>query len=334
MSRRPKLPHVSPIQRQPLPKAGHGSGRAKRGEAPVRDGDDPTRGNSRRLGDMKKVLLATVALALMTGIAQAEPRLPQSMYGLWCPTGEADRDTTRYARGKCRKYESDGYLEVGAASVDGHEWGCDLRRILPRGRAYEALGDCISEATKYDQVLTFRLEGRRLHVRYGRQDNVRPEMAPLTCRDFELTPPEPEDDDPVERAVIDFRDTFGVTHVTRSGKKYIRADQYKDVRVWLPSSGDGVVSWSGTWRRNPSRRMVGTLVSERGGYSYVERFYDGARLETEVRSACMPVDGASGSIPGDETTEYAGWQANIDTERLLRTGELSSTRRAGLRQKG
>jgi hypothetical protein len=38
----------------------------------------------------------------------------------------------------------------------------------PEGRAYEALGDCISEATKYDQVLTFRLEGRRLHVRYRR----------------------------------------------------------------------------------------------------------------------------------------------------------------------
>jgi hypothetical protein len=88
--------------------------------------------------------------------------------------------------------------------------------------------------------------------------------------------------------VLNFEDTFIVTHVTRSGKAYTRGNQYRDIKVWTNEMGTPY--WSGIWKRNPNKRMTGSLVNEGDTNRYIEEVYDGGRLETTIVSSCKKED--------------------------------------------
>jgi hypothetical protein len=111
--------------------------------------------------------------------------------------------------------------------------------------------------------------------------NERPEGV-VECRDHVSTPPERDDPDPVIKTLLTFADGFVVTHITRSGKIYTRGDQYRDVRIWT----DEGTHWPGIWKRNPNKRMTGSLSYEGNAARYVEKVYDGGRLETTITSTC------------------------------------------------
>jgi hypothetical protein len=108
----------------------------------------------------------------------------------------------------------------------------------------------------------------------------------MVCRDHRSTPPD-DDADPVVLTMLTFDEAFRVAHTTRQGKTYVRSDQYKDVRSWMGDDNSNIVSWSGVWKKDPSRRMVGTFASADGDdYRYVEKIYNGGRVETTITSTC------------------------------------------------
>jgi hypothetical protein len=239
---------------------------------------------------MKKLLTLTTATLLLSATHATSQSLPPDMRGLWChaePPGNLGK-TERYVRGRCRKEMTDNYLEVGVRRLEGHEWRCDIRKIVIVGRAYEVMSRCGGEGDLWDEKSTLWLEGR--HLVYRRvTSNERPgEMGPLECRDHKSTPPEPIDTDRVVTTLINFDDTFAVTHVTRSGKTYVRGDQYRDIRVWMNEMGTPY--WSGVWKRDPNKRMTGSLVWEGDANRYVEEIRDGGRLETTIVSTCTQVE--------------------------------------------
>jgi hypothetical protein len=231
---------------------------------------------------LKKLLMTTAVLVALIGNSHADPRsLPSSMHGLWCNAGKVGK-IERYVRGRCKKDESDDFLEVAVAHVEGHEWGCDFRKVVIVGRTYKVSSKCGGEGMLSDEEATIWLDGRFLMYRVDRTSNERPELGTLVCANHRSTPPD-SDPDPVIRTILNFEDTFAVTHVSRSGKAYVRGDQYRDVKVWDDEKGP---HWSGIWKRNPNKRMTGTLVYEGNNNRYIEETYDGGRLETTMVSTC------------------------------------------------
>jgi hypothetical protein len=228
------------------------------------------------------LLLAPVACALIlaTGFANAgSPSLPASLYGTWCQIMK-NGPTERYARStKCRS--SDGYLEVGAGTLSGHEWGCKIQRVTIVGRTYELSSKCGGEGQKWDEKARISFDGRILTYR-SEQRNEFPELAAMVCRDHRSALPD-DDQDPITITLLTFDDTFAVTHVARSGKTYARRDQYRNISVWTEVENDSV-NWSGVMKRNPNKRMTGSLKWE--PKQYTEKTYDGGRLETTTISIC------------------------------------------------
>jgi hypothetical protein len=124
--------------------------------------------------------------------------------------------------------------------------------------------------------------------------NEFPEYETMMCRGHRSTPPD-DDVDPVVLTMLTFGEAFRIAHTTRQGKTYVRGDQYRDVRSWMGDDNDNIVSWSGVWKRDPSRRMVGTftVVDGGNGYRYTEKIYNGGRLETTIVSTCASAGGDS-----------------------------------------
>ena len=180
------------------------------------------------------------------------------------------------------------------------------------GRAYQVLASCGGEGIGWDEKIAFTLDGRALLKRVDAIENQRPtDIGTLACRSHRSTPPDDADPDPVLITLLTFDRTFSVSHTTRNGKTYVRGDQYRDVSVRLFEGHDEIVSWSGTWKRKPNMRMVGTLTAADGGdYRYTEKVYDGGRLETTTVSDCAPADGASGEAPTEEP-KYGQGNARI-----------------------
>jgi len=74
----------------------------------------------------------------------------------------------------------------------------------------------------------------------------------------------------------------------RSGKVYRRSDQFRDIQIW--TNDMGTPQWSGIWKRDPNKRMTGSLQYDEGDANrYTEETFDGGRLETTVTSKCMRV---------------------------------------------
>ena len=246
------------------------------------------------------------------GIIHAEARtLPPSMLGLWCDAGKVDKDTTRYVRARAGKCGPN--LEIfGSRWTTFEDESCDVVRVKQVGRAYQVLASCGGEGIGWDERITFTLDGRALLKRVDAIENQRPtDIGTLVCRSHRSTPPDDADPDPVVITLLTFDRTFSVSHTTKNGKTYVRGDQYHDVSVRLFEGHDGIVSWSGTWKRKPNMRMVGTLTAADGGdYRYTEKVYDGGRLETTTVSDCAPADGASGEAPTEEP-KYGQGNARI-----------------------
>jgi hypothetical protein len=241
---------------------------------------------------MKKMLLITAALLIGCASADAAPRgsLPPSMYGKWCLAGTTGK-TERYVRGKCKEHEGyTGWLEVAPGALSGHEWGCDVDSIIVVGRAaYQLLSRCGGEGMLSDEKATIWLDGRFLMYRIDKSYNERNETGALECRGHRSTPTD-SDADPVVMTLVNLDDGFDVKHVTRSGKVYKRADQYRDVKMWTDDGN--VTHWSGIWKRDPNKRMTGSVTrnyDDDDNNRYVEETFDGGRLVTTVTSKCTSV---------------------------------------------
>jgi hypothetical protein len=180
------------------------------------------------------------------------------------------------------------WLEVGFGTLEGHEWGCKITKVIPVGRTYKVSGKCGGEGMRSDQEMTVWLDGRSIFYRLDRSSNELPDLATLTCRDHRSDPSD-DDTDPVVITMLTFADAFRVAHTTRFGKTYVRTDQYRDVQTSMV--GDDIVTWSGTWKRDPKKRMVGTLSYNGPDYRYTEKTYDRNRLEVTVTSTCTRADG-------------------------------------------
>jgi hypothetical protein len=229
---------------------------------------------------MKRVLTGGMAAALMlatslTPASAGSPSLPSSLYGRWCQV-ETKGKTTRYARGRCEG--SDTSMTISPGSMDGWEWGCEVKKVSIVGRAYEVLSKCGGEGMRSDEKATIWLDGRFL-MYHRVQSNEYPEYSTMECRDHR---PSDGDPDPVTLTLLTFDNTFAVTHVTRNGKTYKRGDQYRDLRVW---SDDDGTHWAGTSKRVPSKRMVGSLTLGQPN-KYVEKTYEGGRPTVTVTATC------------------------------------------------
>jgi hypothetical protein len=229
-------------------------------------------------------IIAALLAALATPVSADSRSLPSNMFGLWCSTGKVGK-VARYARGgKCKKQGNDNYIEIRAGSIEeGHEWGCNIRKIVVAGQTYKVSSKCGGEGMLSDQEDTFWLEGPFLLYRHDQTSNERPELTPLVCRDHRSMPPD-TDPDPVVWTILNFGDGFAVTHITRSGKTYARAAQYRDIHVW--TNDMGTPYWSGVWKRDHNKRMTGSLPYESDATRYVEETYDGGRLAVTMSSKC------------------------------------------------
>ena len=82
------------------------------------------------------------------------------------------------------------------------------------------------------------------------------------------------------------RDVPLVSHTTKSGKVYLRSEQYpRGYRGW---SDRNVLHWSGTSAQS-GRSMFGTLEDIYASVPharYIERVYSGNQLETEIVMGC------------------------------------------------
>ena len=101
------------------------------------------------------------------------------------------------------------------------------------------------------------------------------------CADFQVSPPEPKDRDPVYKATIKVGWNkngffFDISHSTLGGKTYVRSEQYTDTQVRKTPTN---ITWRGTQFRDPRKTMVGTFDFKAG--HYVETIYSGNRIETK-----------------------------------------------------
>jgi hypothetical protein len=106
---------------------------------------------------MRKMLTLLTAAMLIgtTGIASAESRsLPSSTFGLWCHAGGTGK-ATRYMRGRCKKHETHDYFEAGVGTMSGHEWGCDIRKVVVVGRTYK-----VSSVSRHARIMPRPLQIR------------------------------------------------------------------------------------------------------------------------------------------------------------------------------
>jgi hypothetical protein len=158
-----------------------------------------------------------------------------------------------------------------------------------------------------DQEATIWLDGRFIFYRIDRTSNERADMGVLVCANHRSMPPD-SDSDQIVRTILNFDDTFAVTHVSRSGKAYLRGDQYKDVKVWY----DEKSHWSGVWKRNSNKRMTGTLVFEGDTIKYIEETYDGGRLETTMVSMCEKEEEVSTSAKPSSSSANAAAPAEYE----------------------
>ena len=110
------------------------------------------------------------------------------------------------------------------------------------------------------------------------------------CADFQVSPPEPKDRDPVYKATIKVGWNkngffFDISHSTVGGKTYVRSEQYTDTQVRKTPTN---ITWRGTQFRDPRKTMVGTFDFKAG--RYVETIYSGNQIETKSTARCTVVD--------------------------------------------
>ena len=79
-----------------------------------------------------------------------------------------------------------------------------------------------------------------------------------------------------------------IRHFVASGENYTRNKQYRDLRFWSEGNAD---YWSGTSVKYPDRTMVGRIGihSKRQWIEYVEKHYQGGKLESTTTFACRPI---------------------------------------------
>ena len=104
------------------------------------------------------------------------------------------------------------------------------------------------------------------------------------CAGHSVSPPDPDDSDPVVRTLVLIeRDVPLVSHTTKSGKVYLRSEQYpRGYRGWSDRNG---LHWSGTSAQS-GRSMFGTLEDIYAAVPharYIERVYSGNRTRDRVR---------------------------------------------------
>jgi hypothetical protein len=102
-----------------------------------------------------------------------------------------------------------------------------------------------------------------------------------------------KDEDPIYKIVInltldDRRNPTGltVTHVSASGKSYIRDEQYTD-SILRNTPGKTEYFWTGKMRENPSYTMKGTLVrTVENNWYYTEQQFRNRKRTFAMKSAC------------------------------------------------
>ena len=79
---------------------------------------------------------------------------------------------------------------------------------------------------------------------------------------------------------------LSITHVTVSGARYNRSDQYTQSSL-TKTPGKREWFWVGTWNKNPSITMKGALVrTAEGKWLYGEDRWEHGRSEPVTRSIC------------------------------------------------
>jgi hypothetical protein len=122
------------------------------------------------------------------------------------------------------------------------------------------------------------------------------------CADFQVSPPEPQDQDPVYKATIKVgwnKDSFilDISHSTVGGKTYLRSQQYTDTQVRKTPKD---ITWRGTQFRDPRKTMVGTFDFKAGRYT--EIVYSGNQIETKITARCTVVESNAGQKKRDQGT--------------------------------
>src|SRR6516162_6203589 len=128
-----------------------------------------------------------------------------------------------------------------------------------------------------------------------------PEEVNLECGIIQTTEGNKKDEDPIYKIMIDLtlddrRNPTGltVTHVSVSGKTYIRDEQYSDSTL-TNTPGRTEYFWSGKMVNNKRYTMKGTLVrTVDNKWYYTEQQFRNGKQSFAMRSACHDAEGVNG----------------------------------------
>jgi S1-C subfamily serine protease len=118
-----------------------------------------------------------------------------------------------------------------------------------------------------------------------------PPIDSFVCTEVKVSSPD-DDKDPTERIEVTTgiiqgnEDGIEVTHVSRSGIRRTRSDQYTTLRRWTKNNAN---FWSGKLITNPKLSMIGEfkITGYRRG-TYTEKLYDGnGKLDFVITSKCV-----------------------------------------------
>lgn len=101
------------------------------------------------------------------------------------------------------------------------------------------------------------------------------------------------DPDPVIRVLVGIsEDSAGshmsITHVTRTGRMFDRAEQYPVNTLKRTLNG---FTWTGLYDRDPAISLTGTFRKDRWDWYYTETRMDHGRVAWSYVSRCFPVGG-------------------------------------------
>jgi hypothetical protein len=89
--------------------------------------------------------------------ATPTPAIPTEFQGEWCSV--PDSEFGEHTRGRCQGEYSTGWFTVFSDHMDGHEWGCTLKRRIEFGTLWGGEFECGAEATLSVTTYMLHIDG-------------------------------------------------------------------------------------------------------------------------------------------------------------------------------
>ena len=246
---------------------------------------------------MNKFLVTACIFGLLLSSAFAQEKTPEQL-----------REERSHTQDRCRVMDPTGTPLNVRATPNGHIVGTlnNGEQVTVLDRSSDRTGKSWVYVGNYEDskpigwvFLEFIACGAE-HVP-ATKDQPLPKKVFLECGIVQTTEGYKKDEDPSYKITIDLtlddsRNPTGltVTHVSASGKSYIRDEQYSDSTL-TNTPGKTEYFWSGKMAKNKSYTMKGTLVrTVDNKWYYTEQQFRNGKQSFAMRSACHDAGGVNG----------------------------------------